>query len=45
MVNRYIAARCSNTPSDRLSVFKFPSDIFLRVGKAGTVDLSEVKGY
>ena len=30
MVNRCVAAGCSNTPSDRVSVFKFPSDGVLR---------------
>ena len=30
MVNRCVAAGCSNTPSDRVSLFKFPSDGVLR---------------
>ena len=30
MVNRCVAAGCSNTPSDRVSLFKFPSDAVLR---------------
>ena len=30
MVNRCMAAECSNTPSDCVSLFKFPSDRILR---------------
>ena len=30
MVNRCMAAGCSNTPSDHVNVYKFPSDGFLR---------------
>ena len=30
MVNRCVAAGCSNTPSNRVSVLKFPSDGVLR---------------
>lgn len=30
MVNRCVAAGCSNTSSDRVSLFKFPSDAVLR---------------
>ena len=30
MVNRCVAAGCSNTPSDRVSLFKFPKDRVLR---------------
>ena len=30
MVNRCVAAGCSNTPSDRVSLFKFPNDGVLR---------------
>ena len=30
MVNRCVAAGCSNTPSDRVSLFKFPRDGALR---------------
>ena len=30
MVNRCVAAGCSNTPSDRVSLFRFPKDKVLR---------------
>ena len=29
MMNRYMAAGCSNTPRDRVTLFKFPSDAIL----------------
>ena len=47
MVNRCLAAGCSNTPSDCVSLLKLPSNGVFKthMGKASTADSSSVESY
>ena len=43
MVNRCVAAGCSNTPSDRVSLFRFPKDHIVRNQWEKQVQRTEAK--